>query len=192
MRFPAIFLDRDGTIIEDRGYLKDTSEVVFFNKSIFALQKLQEYYLLFIVSNQSGIGKGITSVKEVNTVNQYIIRFLQSKNVFIKDLYYCPHTTEDQCSCKKPNPFFLNKAADTYSLDLNNSFIIGDHPTDIQAGINAGVKPVYVLTGHGESHREEIGEGVIICHDILCAADYILSGYPKNKISALNLMTKPE
>jgi D-glycero-D-manno-heptose 1,7-bisphosphate phosphatase len=172
-KHPAVFLDRDGTIVEDRGYIKDPSEIIFYPESFSALNMLQEHFLLFIITNQSGISKGLTTEGEVQKVNDYVIEILRKEGIAIYDVFSCPHKTEDNCSCKKPKPYFINKAAETYNLNLEESFILGDHPSDVLCGLNAGVKPIYLLTGHGIKHRHELKEEVKICSNILEAASYI-------------------
>jgi D-glycero-D-manno-heptose 1,7-bisphosphate phosphatase len=170
----AIFLDRDGTIIEDAGYIKDPADVIFFPESFEALNMLQENYLLIIITNQSGISRGLTTASEVREVNDYLVQVLKQKNILISDIFFCPHQTEDNCNCKKPNPYFINKAAETYNISLPESYIIGDHPSDIYCGINAGVNPVYLLSGHGRKHRNELDVDVKICDNIRDAAWYII------------------
>jgi D-glycero-D-manno-heptose 1,7-bisphosphate phosphatase len=174
-RHPAIFLDRDGTLIEDVGYIKQSSEVKFYSFVMEALMLLQEYFLLFIITNQSGIAKGITTEEEVIDVNTYILRTLKEKGIFIHDIFYCPHKTEDNCNCKKPKPYFIYKAYQLYNIDLKRSFIIGDHPSDIQCGSNAGITPVYLLTGHGIRHKSEVKDDTIIFDNILKASEFIIS-----------------
>lgn len=154
----AVFLDRDGTIIEDRGYLKHPSEVFFFEDTIEALRRLSLDFKLFIITSQSGIAKGLTTPQEVQSVNDFVVSKLRNEGIEILEVYVCPHQNDDKCTCKKPSPFFIFQAAEKYQLDLNASFIVGDHPSDVECGLNAGVAPVYVLTGHGEKHLDELGE----------------------------------
>jgi D-glycero-D-manno-heptose 1,7-bisphosphate phosphatase len=172
-KHPAIFLDRDGTIVEDRGYIKDPSDIIFYPESFSALNLLQEHFLLFIITNQSGISKGLTTESEVQQVNNHVIETLEKEGIAIYDIFSCPHKTEDNCTCKKPKPYFIIKAAEKYNLDLPHSYILGDHPSDVLCGLNAGVHPIYLLTGHGLKHRHELTEKVKICNNILEAAYYI-------------------
>lgn len=174
-KHPAVFLDRDGTIIEDVGYINRQSQVAFYPFSINSLKKLQEQYLLFIITNQSGISKGHTTEKDVLTVNKYIEDCLSLHNISILETYYCPHSTKDMCHCKKPSPFFINQATMHYDIDLSKSFIIGDHPSDAECGINAGITPIYILSGHGEKHQDELREEVYVCANIMEAIEFILS-----------------
>ena len=175
VKHPAVFLDRDGTIISDVGHIRDSSMVEFFPFSIQALRKLKYHYLLFIITNQSGISKGILTEKEVERVNKDIEDKLVLSNIRISETFFCPHQNKDNCNCKKPNPFFINHAAARYNLDLSRSFIIGDHPSDIECGLNAGVTPIYLLTGHGEKHRDELIHKVHVCENLMDASELILS-----------------
>ena len=174
-KHPAIFIDRDGTIVEDNGYINDTSNLAFFSYSFKALSMLQEYFFLFIITNQSGISKGLITDTEVEKINKYLLKSLKEKGITVYDIFVCPHRSEDLCGCKKPNPYFINKAAELYNLDLTCSYIIGDHPSDIECGINAGVKPIYLLTGHGKKHLKELTGELKICKNILTAANYIIN-----------------
>jgi len=174
-KHPAVFLDRDGTIIEDIGYIKNPLHLIFYPESFKALNIIQEYFLLFIITNQSGIGKGLTTEDEVKEVNKSLVEILRSRNIRVYDIFYCPHKAEDGCTCRKPNPYFINKAAELYNLNLADSYIIGDHPSDAKCGLNAGVEPIYLLTGHGRKHQAELTHDVRICENILDAANYIIN-----------------
>ena len=172
---PAIFLDRDGTIIKDVGYINDISLVEFYPFTIEALKKLQEYFILFIITNQSGNSKGLISENELKKINKYIETSLLDNNIAINSTFYCPHSNEDNCLCKKPSPYFINYASDMYHFDLSKSFIIGDHPSDIECGFNAKITPIYLLSGHGKKHQHELNYKVKICKNILDASNFILS-----------------
>lgn len=171
---PAIFLDRDGTLIEDRGDLKSPEEVVFYPNTLKALRLLAPRFVFFIVTNQSGIGKGNLATHEAEKVNNYVKDWLKKEGIEIKDIYTCPHTTEDECDCKKPKPHFLHKAAKDYDIDLSRSFVIGDHPHDVHFAENAGATGIYLLTGHGKKHMDELSDDYIVCKDILKAAQRII------------------
>ncbi len=173
-KHPAIFLDRDGTLIDDVGYIKQSSEVSFYPFTFEALSRLKEHFLFFIITNQSGIGKGVTTEKEVSEVNEFILKILEQQEIVIADIFCCPHITEDNCDCKKPKTYFIEKAVQMYNIDLSRSFIIGDHPSDVQCGLNAGITPIYVLTGHGQMHRDELSDGVVVCSNLLEASKHII------------------
>ncbi len=171
----AIFLDRDGTIIEDHGHLRNPSEVVFFPETFKALQQLQKHFLLFIVTNQSGVAKGVINRNNVNCVNTHVIMTLAEAGVEICDLYVCPHGRSEKCRCIKPKPYFLRKAAELYGINLNASFTVGDHPYDIELARNVGAKGIYVLTGHGWKHFDELPEDTEIVSGMTEAAGAIMS-----------------
>lgn len=170
---PAVFLDRDGTLIEDRGHLRDPGEVVFFPDTVEALRRLQKEFRLFIVTNQSGIGKGLITAAEADRINRHVVGQLQHQGVQIEQVYCCPHRRDEQCACIKPNPFFLEQAAQDYGLDLVNSFTVGDHPHDVELAGKSGAEGVYVLTGHGPQHRAELPAGTTVAAGIREAADWI-------------------
>ncbi len=153
---PAIFLDRDGTIIEDRGNLGDPSQVVFLPGVIPALQILQHQYALFIVTNQSGVAKGHLTLDQVATVNGSVVTSLSGAGIRIERVFVCPHARVDGCSCIKPKPYFLRVAEREHGIDLKRSFTIGDHPHDVEFARSVGAVGIYVLTGHGTKHRAEL------------------------------------
>ena len=170
----AVFLDRDGTLIEDHGNLRYPEEVIFFDSTVQALKKLQERFLLFIVSNQSGVAEGALTVEDVNRVNGHVISKLADAGIQISQVYWCPHKRSDRCQCTKPNPFFLQKAAREYRLNLKGSFAIGDHPHDVYFAESVGAKGVYVLTGHGLKHKNELRGDELVVQGIAEAADWIM------------------
>jgi D-glycero-D-manno-heptose 1,7-bisphosphate phosphatase len=171
---PAVFLDRDGTLIEDRGHLSEASEVAFYPDAIEALKRLQDRFLLFLVTNQSGVARGLITLEDVNRVNVRVVSHLAQHGVTITDVYVCPHQRSDGCRCIKPNPHFLHQAAAKHGVDLGRSFTIGDHPHDVELGRAVGARGVYVRTGHGEKHLGELSAGEIVVAGIGEAADWIL------------------
>jgi D-glycero-D-manno-heptose 1,7-bisphosphate phosphatase len=172
---PAVFLDRDGTLIEDLGHLRDASEVVFFAETVPALRRLQPHFILFIVTNQSGVGKGELTLDEASRVNDYVVRRLRERGVEMAAVYCCPHRRDENCACIKPKPFFLEQAAREHGLDLRRSFAIGDHPHDVEFARNADATGIYVLTGHGLKHQAELRGDEIVVADIAAATDWILA-----------------
>lgn len=174
MKNKAIFLDRDGTIIKDNGYINDLKDIKFYSFTVEALKLLQKEFLLFIVTNQSGIGKGLVAKEDVEYLNDHILDFLKGKGVKITGLYYCPHTTEDKCNCKKPEPHFIKLAAEKYNIEIKQSYVIGDHPSDIVFAENAGATGIFVLTGHGIKHLNEVRQGITVSKNLYYAARKIL------------------
>ena len=171
---PAVFLDRDGTLIEDNGSLRSPAEVVFYGATLPALRRLQERFRLFIVTNQSGVAKGELTLDEANQVNAHVVERLRSHGVQIRAVYCCPHQRMDNCVCIKPKPFFLEQAAREHNLDLGRSFVIGDHPHDVELARNVGATGIYVLTGHGLKHRAELRGDAVVAVNIAAAAEWIL------------------
>jgi L-threonylcarbamoyladenylate synthase len=175
-RQAAVFLDRDGTIIEDRGHLADPADIVFFPETFEALSALQKHFRLFIVTNQSGVAKGLLSMDAVQRVNRHVLTVLRDRGIEITDIYICPHQRQDNCMCIKPNPFFPEKAASEHGIDLRRSFSIGDHPCDAQLALQCGGQGLYLLTGHGSKHLDEVPLDVPVLPNIRAAAEWILSG----------------
>ncbi len=158
MSHPVIFLDRDGTINYDPGYLNDPNDVKLIEGTGEALKLLKKAgYLLLVVSNQSGIARGLISDEQVKAVNDRINELLESYySVKIDHFYYCPHhelfsSTED-CDCRKPATGLFTKAMKDYEIDLENSFMVGDSQADIIAAHNFGLTPIMVSTGNGRDH----------------------------------------
>lgn len=177
----AVFLDRDGTLIEDCGYLREPREVIFFEETVDALRRLQRHARLFIVTNQSGVAKGLITAEEAECVNAFVMDYLQKQGIVITELYCCPHRRDEGCACIKPKPYFLHEAARKYGVDLKRSFVIGDHPFDIAFACNAGATGIYVLSGHGLKHRSELAPGGIIVPGIREAADWVLGSLALNE-----------
>lgn len=159
----------------NEGYIGDPKLVYFYPDTFSALRKLRDNFHLFIVTNQSGIAKNLITEPEVLAVNKFIENDLYKEGVEIKKTYYCPYNREDNCVCMKPSPYFLRKAAAEFGIDLSASYIIGDHPSDVECGINAGVSSIYVLSGHGEKHRNEMDFNVPVCNGISDSVDLIMS-----------------
>lgn len=172
---PAVFLDRDGTLIEDNGALRSAAQVVFYAETVSSLQKLQTRFRLFIVTNQAGVAKGELTIKEASAVNDWIVQWLLTRGVRIADVFCCPHRREDNCVCIKPKPHFLIHAAQRYGLDLRRSFVIGDHPHDVECARNGGATGVYVLTGHGSKHQTELRGDEVVTANLAEAADWVMT-----------------
>jgi histidinol-phosphate phosphatase family protein len=175
---PAVFLDRDGTIIEDRGHLGEPGQVVMYSDTVEALRRLAEKFVLFIVTNQPGIAEGVVTAEGVEAVNGEVVRRLLDAGVGVVETFVCPHSRPQGCRCIKPNPYFLALAAGKHGLDIERSWVIGDHPHDMTLAVNAGARGVYVLTGHGSGHRNDVPAGTPIAAGIREAVDYILGRKP--------------
>ena len=172
---PAVFLDRDGTIIEDCGDLSNPAQVVFFKDTVPALRLLADHFALFIVTNQSGVAKGTITIEDVQRVNDYVEKYLAGEGAPIAATYVCPHQRSTSCLCIKPNPYFLKEAEREFGIDLRRSFAIGDHPHDVELATRVGATGIYVLSGHGMKHRADIAVQTIIVDGIREATERILA-----------------
>ena len=147
----AVFLDRDGVINRNLNkYVLSIESVQIIPRSLQAIANLaKSEYAVVIVTNQSAIGRGLITEEIAQNINNFILEKIQSANGIIDGIYLCPHHPKTHCVCRKPNPGMLIQAAAELKLDLENSWLVGDAITDIQAAIAANVKPVMVGTGRG-------------------------------------------
>ncbi len=142
----AIFLDRDGVLNKDRSdYIKNIDELEIFPNIGKCIKQINDRgFLAIVVTNQSAIGRKLITNNDVDNIHNYIQKFLKKYNAKIDAFYYCPHHPIDNCDCRKPKPGLLVKAAHDFSVDLKNSWMIGDHDRDIESGINAGCKSIKI------------------------------------------------
>ncbi|MDR1285596.1 MAG: D-glycero-beta-D-manno-heptose 1,7-bisphosphate 7-phosphatase [Campylobacteraceae bacterium] len=141
MQNKAIFLDRDGVINEDIGYVYKQEDFIFTDGVFEALKYFQKCgYLLFIVTNQSGIARGYYSENDFLSLSQYMLKEFNDNGITITKIYYCPHSPETNCKCRKPNPKMLLDAKKEFNINMSVSWLIGDKISDIEAGLRAGVK----------------------------------------------------
>ena len=151
----AVFLDRDGTINEDPGYLGEPSDVKLFPGVANALSSLKSKLncKLIVISNQSGIARGLITRQMVDKVNEKINELLLAEQTSIDAFYYCPYhpdyNSEQECECRKPSPKLIFEAVKDFRIDLTKSYFVGDTSSDIICGFNAGLKTVLVKTGYG-------------------------------------------
>ncbi len=136
----ALFLDRDGIINRDYGYVS-TIEEFAFTEDIFEFLTLfaDQGYTLFIVTNQSGIGRGYYSEDDFTILTQWMLTRLEEEGISITEVYYCPHAPEANCNCRKPSIGMITQALETYPIDLASSWMIGDKESDIKLGTNAKI-----------------------------------------------------
>lgn len=158
----AAFLDRDGTINLDLGYIYRPEEFEFEQGSIEAIRLLnQAGYRVLVISNQAGIALGHFSERQVDELHTWVMAELAKHGAHIDAFYYCPHHAKlgigpykTTCDCRKPSTGLLLKAANDWDIDFEQSYMIGDHNSDVEAGRAAGVKSIFVRTGHG-NHEEK-------------------------------------
>jgi histidinol-phosphate phosphatase family protein len=145
----AVFLDRDGTLIDDVGYISDPEDVRLVSGAAEALRALRDDgFALVVVSNQSGIGRGVTTQEQADAVHRRFLEELERAGAGIDATYYCPHTPEDGCTCRKPLPGLILDAARELELDLERSTMVGNSEVDVAAGEAAGTRTI--LLGEGE------------------------------------------
>jgi D-glycero-D-manno-heptose 1,7-bisphosphate phosphatase len=175
----AVFLDRDGTLIEEREYLSRPADVAPFPGAGGALRSLQSAgFKLFIVSNQSGVGRGYFTLEDVARVNAHLIGLFAGDGVRFEKIYVAPEAPEQPSRGRKPSPQFLFDARDEFGLDLSASFLVGDKWSDLECGWSASVKRcVLVRTGYGRKVALENAarlEAAVVVDDLGAAAKWIL------------------
>ena len=146
----AVFLDRDGVINIEKEYLHRIDEFDFIDGVFEACQKWQnDGYILFIVTNQSGIGRGYYTEKDFDKLTSWMLEQFAAHHISITHVYHCPHTPNAGCSCRKPLPGMFEEAKKTYTLDMSSSWMIGDKESDIEAARAAGItQTILVQSGH--------------------------------------------
>lgn len=157
--FPAIFLDRDGVLIENRAdYVRDWSQVKIYPEAIRALSfPAIKNYKIVIVTNQSAIGRGLLLQETAEEINSRLVNLIHQQGGQVHAVYMCPHKPDDGCFCRKPKPGLLLQAVKDLSLDLKRSWMIGDAWSDVQAGQTAGVKKAVLLkTGRGREQLTQL------------------------------------
>ncbi|MDH4223652.1 MAG: HAD-IIIA family hydrolase [candidate division Zixibacteria bacterium] len=181
----VIFLDRDGTLTIEKDFVSSIEEIEFVPGAKEALRALQELnYRLIIVSNQSGINRGLMTKTQVEKVNDFIMDELEKEGIKIDGIYYCPHHPDEGCNCRKPGTGLIEKALSKYNLKLKDSWVIGDKLSDVMLGKNIRGKSILVLTGYGRDMQQKLEIDFIkfprqkpdyIAEDILDAATHIKS-----------------
>jgi histidinol-phosphate phosphatase family domain/HAD-superfamily hydrolase, subfamily IIIA len=175
----AVFLDRDGTLIAEKHYLHKVEEVEIFPGAIGALKRLQDAgFLLFIVSNQSGVGRGYFTMDDVSRVSEHIAAECAKEGVRFEKVYIAPEHPDAPSRGRKPSPQFLFDARDEFGLDLSESYIVGDKLIDLECGWNAGVKKSFLVrTGYGaeleKKSPEKLARAVVV-DGLPAVTDWIL------------------
>jgi D-glycero-D-manno-heptose 1,7-bisphosphate phosphatase len=156
----AVFLDRDGTISEEMGYVNHVDRLQVFPFAAAAIRQLNEALItVIVITNQSGVARDIFPESLVHRVHKKMIAQLAAGGAWIDDIYYCPHKTEDSCDCRKPNPGMLHRAAREHGVDLENSWVVGDRYGDLELAHAVGGRAALVMTGYGRGeydlHKDE-------------------------------------
>ncbi len=172
----VLFLDRDGVLIVDKGYIHKSEDVEIIPETVSGLQKLKSIGWEFcVISNQSGVGRGMYTEKEVNIVNNHISKLLKKDGLTIKKFYYCIHTPKDLCECRKPHTGLLVKAAHEFGIALGKSWMIGDKLSDIEAGRRANMHTIYIGNVKKDSQLNSLTTPEAVAKNLNGAADFILN-----------------
>jgi len=159
---PAVFLDRDGTINEDKGYIGDADDIVLIAGAAEAIKKLNERGIpVIVITNQSGLARGFYTEADLERVNKRLERLLKAEGAEIDGLYYCPHHPDDNCECRKPETKLLTEAALEHDIELPQSVMVGDKTSDMELGQRTAMTDVLVLTGYGPMALEELKHGTV-------------------------------
>ncbi|NLI95558.1 MAG: HAD family hydrolase [Synergistaceae bacterium] len=181
----AVFLDRDGVILEERGYLSNPEEVTLLKGAPEAIRKMAGLGLkVVVVTNQSGIGRGLYSEDDYRKVKERMEVLLAHAGARTDAEYHCPHAPWEACGCRKPSIGLVLEAAKDLELDLSGSFVVGDKLSDIQMGRGIGARTVLVRSGYGrrtERNTPRIWDAV--AEGILEAADIVASWVAEGRIS---------
>ncbi len=173
----AVFLDRDGTLIEEVDFLSTAENTRLFPFTIEALTILRDAgYLFFVTTNQSGIARGYFGASAVKEIHEKIQTELGKAGLKIESFHFCPHFPDQGCSCRKPNIGMIEQITDRFEVDLDESWTIGDKKLDIGMGFNAGTYTALVSTGYGAKHKKSLKQQPdIIADDLLEAAKLIVA-----------------
>jgi D-glycero-D-manno-heptose 1,7-bisphosphate phosphatase len=155
---PLLFLDRDGTLIEERHFLTDPRQVRLLAGVPQALKRLRRSgFKVVVVSNQSGVGRGFISGSQLRHVNRRFLQLLKRQKADIDGLYWCPHAPSARCACRKPKLGMVKRAARDLGVSWKGSISVGDRPSDVKLGQRTGGLGVLVLTGYGKEWEKNSG-----------------------------------
>jgi D-glycero-D-manno-heptose 1,7-bisphosphate phosphatase len=169
----TVFIDRDGTLIEEVNFLHRIEDLRYFSFTDEAVKLLKEHgFLTIVVTNQSGIGRGIYTEDDMHAIHEQIQTDLTEK---LDGFYFCPHLPDEGCTCRKPNLGMIEAAMRDFEIDLESSWIIGDKVLDAETGFNAKIKTALVLTGYGSKDVEKLERKPdIIAENLLEAVEGII------------------
>ena len=182
---PAVFLDRDGTMIGEVDYLRSVEQLRLLPGVAGAVRRLNEAgFAVVVTTNQSGVARGLLTEGDLDRIHEQLRQRLVRRGARLDGLYYCPHHPEAkvaryrrECGCRKPSPEMLQRAAAELDLDLKQSFAVGDSERDVEAGRRAGCRTVLVRTGYGKRAEAGLGEADRpdhIADDLASAVEWVL------------------
>ena len=171
----AIFLDRDGVINVEKNYLYKIKDFEFVAGTFDTLKKLQtQGYKLFIITNQSGVGRGYYTLEDFNKLTAWMINEFDKRDITISQIELCPHAPNEDCTCRKPKTGMIDNILKNHNIDLENSWLIGDKSSDIECAKNANIKnTIQVKSGHKFKEIDSIAD--YICDSIKDLAQIIIS-----------------
>lgn len=177
---PAVFLDRDGTLNVEKGYIHRYGDWEWIPGAIEAIRLLNDGgYLAIVITNQAGVARGMYTEAHIATLHEEVARDAAKQGARIDAFYYCPHHPQfgavRDCVCHKPEPGMILQAQREERIELTGSFMIGDKMSDIEAGRAAGVRSLLVESGYGAEERAAAGAEVLVFPDVLAAVRYLLS-----------------
>ena len=175
-RKPAVFLDRDGVLTEERSYVRSIAELYIFSYTAACIAKIKEKgYYNIVITNQSGIARGLFTEDSLQDMNRYLIN-----RTGIDAVYYCPHHPQGNveryrkaCDCRKPGIGLLEQACKDFNIDLGLSYMVGDRASDILMGQRAGLKTVLLESGYGTAHLEQFVQPDYILQDLRDVVDLL-------------------
>lgn len=190
---PAVFLDRDGTMIHDVGYLSRVDQVRWFPDTVDAIRLLNRAgFLVCVTTNQSGIGRGHYTEADLAAIHGSMARALAAAGATVDAWFYCPHHPEAEvleyrvvCECRKPRPGMIRQAEGRYAIDLGRSFVIGDKALDVGLAAAVGARGILVRTGYGadvdRAHAGRVPDAAHVTDNLISATAWLLaeSGFPK-------------
>lgn len=174
MKRPAVFLDRDGTLIEEVNYLSRVEDLRFFPYTASSVKLLKDNgFLVIVVTNQSGVGRGVYSENDMHAIHDAIQAEVSGS---VDAFYFCPHLPCDGCKCRKPGTGMIESASNDFDIDLERSWIVGDKKIDVETGFRANLSTILVLTGYGQLHQATLEQPpTLISADLGAAALGIIS-----------------
>lgn len=199
MKRRALFIDRDGTISEEVGYVNHPSRFRVFPYSATALKLLNEHnWLTIVTTNQAGVARGYFSEGMINEVHQKLMAELEAHGAHLDAIYYCAHHPSvgeapyrQECDCRKPKPGLVFRAAEDFSIDLEESWMVGDRYSDIELARNAGLKSAFVLTGYGQGewdHQRETWKYKpdLVSANLLTVAEFLVGKSREYGLSSIS------
>jgi D-glycero-D-manno-heptose 1,7-bisphosphate phosphatase len=185
-RHKAVFLDRDGTICEEVGYLDSVEKMRLIPRAAEAVRRINARgFKTIVVTNQSGVARGYFTEERLQTLHEELVKQLKEEGAHLDGIYYCPHHPEGEtypyrtiCDCRKPATGLLLKAAEKLDVNLQTSFMIGDHYSDVECAHRAGARGILLLTGHGQAAWSQRDQWQVapdwVAEDLFAAVQWVL------------------